>query len=160
MALPEPCFTHTIQDNIQWILRYHIFNFKRFTPGRRKATERVIHNATHFIWPTTSRKPRVTKPEAKTFCFHSALLPLAEPKRFEHLCYGSETKFKDMSMLNLSNQAAVEALCSGTYLENYLDTIESLPDDLQRNVTLLRELDIQSRGMLSYLFRLQACSPV
>lgn len=65
-----------------------------------------------------------------------------------------------MSMLNLSNQAAVEALCSGTYLENYLDTIESLPDDLQRNVTLLRELDIQSRGMLAYLFRLQVCSPV
>ena len=61
-------------------------------------------------------------------------------------CFGVETKFKDMSMLNLSNQAAVEALCSGTYLENYLDTIESLPDDLQRNVTLLRELDIQSRG--------------
>ncbi|KAL8559573.1 hypothetical protein ACOMHN_018736 [Nucella lapillus] len=53
-----------------------------------------------------------------------------------------------MSMLNLSNQAAVEALCSGTYLEHYLDTIESLPDDLQRNVTLLRELDIQSRELL------------
>ncbi|XP_076446921.1 inhibitor of growth protein 1-like [Babylonia areolata] len=53
-----------------------------------------------------------------------------------------------MSMLNLSNQAAVEALCSGTYLEHYLETIESLPDDLQRNVTLLRELDIQSRELL------------
>lgn len=86
----------------------------------------------------------------KQIFFHSALLPLAEPKRFEHfgVVLWFETKFKDMSMLNLSNQAAVEALCSGTYLENYLDTIESLPDDLQRNVTLLRELDIQSRGML------------
>lgn len=39
------------------------------------------------------------------------------------------------------NQAAVEALCSATYLENYLDCMENLPDDLQRSVSLLRELD-------------------
>jgi inhibitor-of-growth protein 1 len=50
-------------------------------------------------------------------------------------------------MLNLSNQAAVEALCSGTYLENYLDTIETLPDDLQRNLSQMHELDIKSRGV-------------
>ncbi|XP_033743315.1 inhibitor of growth protein 1-like [Pecten maximus] len=50
-----------------------------------------------------------------------------------------------MSMLN---QAAVEALCSATYLENYLDTMENLPDDLQKIVTQLRELDIQCRDIL------------
>lgn len=44
------------------------------------------------------------------------------------------------------NQAAVEALCSATYLENYLDAMENLPDDLQRVVTQLRELDIQCKG--------------
>lgn len=51
-----------------------------------------------------------------------------------------------MSVLNHTNHAAVEALCAGTYLESYLDTMESLPDDLQRNVTMLRELDIQAKG--------------
>lgn len=50
-----------------------------------------------------------------------------------------------MSMLN---QAAVEALCSATYLENYLDTMENLPDDLQRVVTQMRELDIQCRDIM------------
>jgi len=51
------------------------------------------------------------------------------------------------------NQAAVEALCSATYLENYLDTMDNLPDDLQRVVTQMRELDIQCRGnVLYYIF--------
>lgn len=48
-----------------------------------------------------------------------------------------------MSMLN---QAAVEALCSATYLENYLDCMENLPDDLQRVVSQLREFDNQTNG--------------
>ena len=48
-----------------------------------------------------------------------------------------------MSMLN---QAAVEALCSATYLENYLDCMDNLPDDLQRSVSSLRELDSQTTG--------------
>ncbi|ESO93661.1 hypothetical protein LOTGIDRAFT_182053, partial [Lottia gigantea] len=50
--------------------------------------------------------------------------------------------------MTMLNQAAVEALCSATYLENYLETMESLPDDLQRCVTALRELDIQCRDIL------------
>ncbi|KAL5012392.1 hypothetical protein ScPMuIL_010943 [Solemya velum] len=53
-----------------------------------------------------------------------------------------------MSMLN---QAAVEALCSATYLENYLDAMENLPDDLQRVVTQLRELDIQCKDIINDL---------
>jgi len=53
-----------------------------------------------------------------------------------------------MQLLNMSilNQAAVEALCSATYLENYMETMDNLPDDLQRIVTQLRELDIQCRS--------------
>lgn len=32
------------------------------------------------------------------------------------------------------------------YLEHYLESVESLPSDLQRNFTLMRELDIQAQG--------------
>ncbi|XP_011874520.1 PREDICTED: inhibitor of growth protein 1 [Vollenhovia emeryi] len=39
------------------------------------------------------------------------------------------------------NQAVVEALYSATYIENYLDCVENLPNDLQRYVSRLRELD-------------------
>jgi len=46
-----------------------------------------------------------------------------------------------MGTMSMLNQAAVEALCSATYLENYLDCMENLPDELQRSVSLLRELD-------------------
>ena len=49
-------------------------------------------------------------------------------------------------MASMLNQAAVEALCSATYLENYLDCMENLPDDLQRVVSNLRELDAQTKG--------------
>ena len=52
----------------------------------------------------------------------------------------------DYTIMTMLNQAAVEALCSATYLENYLDTMDNLPDDLQRVVTQMRELDIQCRG--------------
>ncbi|KAL3880450.1 hypothetical protein ACJMK2_032687 [Sinanodonta woodiana] len=51
-------------------------------------------------------------------------------------------------MMSVLNHAAVEALCSATYLENYLETMENLPDDLQRVITQLRELDIQCRDVL------------
>ncbi|XP_011303697.1 inhibitor of growth protein 1 [Fopius arisanus] len=39
------------------------------------------------------------------------------------------------------NQAVVEALYSATYIENYLDCVENLPNDIQRYVSRLRELD-------------------
>lgn len=54
-----------------------------------------------------------------------------------------------MSMLN---QAAVEALCSATYLENYLECMENLPDDLQRVVSQLRELDAATTGRYSKIY--------
>ncbi|KAF7992334.1 hypothetical protein HCN44_001659 [Aphidius gifuensis] len=39
------------------------------------------------------------------------------------------------------NQAVVEALYSATFIENYLDCVENLPNDIQRHVSRLRELD-------------------
>ncbi len=52
--------------------------------------------------------------------------------------------------MSLLNQAAVEALCSATYLENYLDCMDNLPDDLQRCVSSLRELDCLSSGLYKF----------
>ncbi|XP_063241212.1 inhibitor of growth protein 1 [Bacillus rossius redtenbacheri] len=46
------------------------------------------------------------------------------------------------------NQATVEALYSATYVENYLDCVENLPDDLQRYLTRMRELDVSYQAFL------------
>ncbi|KAK9499069.1 hypothetical protein O3M35_003582 [Rhynocoris fuscipes] len=46
------------------------------------------------------------------------------------------------------NQAANDALYSATYVENYLDCVENLPDDVQRYLSRLHELDISYRGYL------------
>ncbi|XP_037072918.1 inhibitor of growth protein 1-like, partial [Pollicipes pollicipes] len=54
------------------------------------------------------------------------------------------------------NQASREALNSATYLEDYLDCVENMPDDLQRSLTRLRELDIRYQSVLSELERRQA----
>ena len=54
------------------------------------------------------------------------------------------------------NQASREALYSATYLEDYLDCVENMPDDLQRSLTRLRELDIRYQSVLSELERRQA----
>merc|ERR1711902_138795 len=40
------------------------------------------------------------------------------------------------------NQAAVEALYSATFVEDYLDCVENLPNDLQRHLSRLREFDL------------------
>ncbi|KAF2901621.1 hypothetical protein ILUMI_04561 [Ignelater luminosus] len=40
------------------------------------------------------------------------------------------------------NQVSVEAMYSATYVENYLDCVENLPDDLQRLISRMRELDV------------------
>ena len=54
------------------------------------------------------------------------------------------------------NQASREALYSATYLEDYLDCVENMPDDLQRSLTRLRELDIRYQALLAELERRQA----
>lgn len=58
-----------------------------------------------------------------------------------------------MSMLN---QAHVEAICSATYLENYLDCVDALPDDLQRILSQIREVDVKLSGQLEQLVQLES----
>ena len=43
----------------------------------------------------------------------------------------------------MQNQAAVEALYSATFVEDYLDCVENLPNDLQRQLSRLREFDLK-----------------
>lgn len=40
------------------------------------------------------------------------------------------------------NQVPAEAVYSATYVENYLDCMENLPNDLQRLISRMRELDV------------------
>ena len=49
----------------------------------------------------------------------------------------------------MQNQAAVEALYSATFVEDYLDCVENLPDDLQRQLSRLRELDLRQHQVKS-----------
>merc|ERR1712141_483566 len=44
--------------------------------------------------------------------------------------------------VKMQNQAAVEALYSATFVEDYLDCVENLPNDLQRHLSRLREFDL------------------
>lgn len=62
----------------------------------------------------------------------------------------------ELQGVTMVNNAAVEALCSATYLSNYLDTMETLPDDLQRNISQMRELHIRSRVILDEIKNLHA----
>lgn len=48
----------------------------------------------------------------------------------------------------MQNQAAVEALYSATFVEDYLDYVENVPDDLQRHHSRLRELDMSQHQEL------------
>lgn len=49
------------------------------------------------------------------------------------------------------NHAAIEAMNSAVYIENYMDFVENVPDDIQRNITQLRELDLQYQGNSLYV---------
>ena len=46
----------------------------------------------------------------------------------------------------LNNHVAVEAIYSATYLENYLYSVENLPNDLQRHISRMRQLDVDFQG--------------
>ena len=46
------------------------------------------------------------------------------------------------NLVKMQNQAAVEALYSATFVEDYLDCVENLPNDLQRHLSRLREFDL------------------
>ncbi|GBM00126.1 Inhibitor of growth protein 1 [Araneus ventricosus] len=49
------------------------------------------------------------------------------------------------------NQAALEAMYSAIYIEDYMDFIDNVPDDIQRNITQLRELDLRYQEILQDL---------
>lgn len=50
----------------------------------------------------------------------------------------------------LSNQMASTSsdpkMYSATYVENYLDSVENLPNDVQRYLTRIREIDLKCKG--------------
>uniref|UniRef100_A0A182VR73 Inhibitor of growth protein n=1 Tax=Anopheles minimus TaxID=112268 RepID=A0A182VR73_9DIPT len=50
-------------------------------------------------------------------------------------------------MLNVGT-VTVEAHYSTSYVENYLDSVENLPDDVQRHLSRIREIDVLYRGHL------------
>lgn len=39
-----------------------------------------------------------------------------------------------------------EALYSATYVDNYIDSVENLPDDVQRHLSRIRDIDVQYRS--------------
>ena len=51
----------------------------------------------------------------------------------------------------MQNQAAVEALYSATFVEDYLDCVENLPNDLQRHLSRLREFDLTQYSVSSFI---------
>ncbi|XP_070554167.1 inhibitor of growth protein 1-like [Ptychodera flava] len=54
-----------------------------------------------------------------------------------------------MSKLEIMlNQQSQEVQYQAAYVEDYLDCVESLPNDLQRNVSQLREIDSEYQGVL------------
>lgn len=42
-----------------------------------------------------------------------------------------------------------EALYSATYVDNYIDSVENLPDDVQRHLSRIRDIDVQYRSELN-----------
>lgn len=45
-----------------------------------------------------------------------------------------------------TNAASEPKMYSATYVENYLDTVENLPNDVQRFLSRIREIDLQYQG--------------
>ncbi|XP_055906615.1 inhibitor of growth protein 1 [Eupeodes corollae] len=46
------------------------------------------------------------------------------------------------------NPVASEAIFSATYVDNYIDSVENLPDDVQRHLSRIRDIDVQYRSHL------------
>ena len=41
---------------------------------------------------------------------------------------------------------ATEAIFSASYVDNYIDSCENLPDDVQRHLSRIRDIDVKYRG--------------
>ena len=52
------------------------------------------------------------------------------------------------------NQQALESLFLATYLEDYFDSCENLPDDVQKQATRMRELDVEYQSKLSCYWKI------
>lgn len=46
----------------------------------------------------------------------------------------------------MASTSADPKMYSATYVENYLDSVENLPNDVQRYLTRIREIDLQCKG--------------
>ncbi|XP_030376079.1 inhibitor of growth protein 1 [Scaptodrosophila lebanonensis] len=46
------------------------------------------------------------------------------------------------------NPIATEAINSANYVDNYIDSVENLPDDVQRQLSRIRDIDVQYRGLI------------
>ena len=56
-------------------------------------------------------------------------------------------------MLNqIASTSTEPKMYSATYVENYLDSVENLPNDVQRYLTRIREIDLQCRGKTNLNF--------
>ena len=62
--------------------------------------------------------------------------------------------FSTLCFAKMLNQVAVEAIYSATYLENYLDSVENLPNDLQRHISRMRQLDVDFQGTTYHLYNM------
>ncbi|GAB6032621.1 PHD finger protein ing1 [Chamberlinius hualienensis] len=54
-----------------------------------------------------------------------------------------------MNFLNQTN--SIDSTNSANYIEDFLDYVENLPEDLQRNITTMRELDIKYQELMNSL---------
>lgn len=55
--------------------------------------------------------------------------------------------------------ASSEAIYSATYVDNYIDSVENLPDDVQRHLSRIRDIDVQYRGKVLNYFAF-SCSKI
>lgn len=77
------------------------------------------------------------------------LLLASKVFNFSYLVYNhNENCIEYLTMLN---STFTEAALSATYVENYLDCVENLPNDLQRHLSRMRELDVTYRGNYCFL---------
>lgn len=51
-------------------------------------------------------------------------------------------------MMNSGLLKSSEAVYSATYVDNYIDSCENLPDDVQRHLSRIRDIDVKYRGKL------------
>ena len=59
-------------------------------------------------------------------------------------------------MSSLVNREAVQKLCAASYMEEYLDCMQNLPNQIQPHLSRIRELDIDTRRCLAQIEQYKA----